>query len=119
MNPNYKEINAKRALADPNSLFYYYQKLIQLRKEKAIVVQGSYDLILDEHQEIYAFMRTLEDERLLVILNFAKHRPVFALPDSVSFSNKELLISNYPVDPVEDIRRLNLRPYEARVYALS
>ena len=119
VNPNYKEINAKQALADPNSLFYYYQKLIQLRKEKPIVVQGSYDLILDEHQEIYAFMRTLEDERLLVILNFAKHRPVFALPDSVSFSNKELLISNYPVDPVEDIRRLNLRPYEARVYALS
>ena len=110
VNPNYKDINAKQALADPNSLFYYYQRLIRLRKEKPIIVQGNYDLILDEHQEIYAFIRTLEDERLLVILNFTKNKPVFALPDSVSFSNKELLIGNYPVDSVEDIRRLILSP---------
>jgi oligo-1,6-glucosidase len=118
VNPNYKDINAKQALADRNSLFYYYQMLIRLRKEKPIVVHGNYDLILDEHEEIYAFTRTLEDERLLVILNFTKSRPVFALPDSVSFSNKELLISNYSVEPAEDIRLLTLRPYEARVYAL-
>ena len=119
VNPNYKDINAKRALADPNSIFYYYQKLIRLRKEKPIIVHGNYDLILDEHQEIYAFTRTLEDERLLVILNFTKSKPVFALPDSVSFSDKELVISNYPVDPAEDVRLLTLRPYEARVYTLG
>ena len=119
VNPNYKDINAKRALADPNSLFYYYQRLIRLRKEKPIIVHGNYDLILDEHQEIYAFTRTLEDERLLVILNFTRNKPVFALPDSVSFSDKELLISNYSVDPVEDVRLLTLQPYEARVYMLG
>jgi oligo-1,6-glucosidase len=119
LNPNYKDINAKQALADPNSLFYYYQRLIRLRKEKPIIVQGNYDLILDEHQEIYAFTRTLEDERLLVILNFTKSKPVFVLPDSVSFSDKELLISNYSVDPAEDIRRLTLQPYETRVYTLG
>ena len=76
VNPNYKDINAKQALADPNSLFYYYQRLIRLRKEKPIIAHGNYDLILDEHQEIYAFTRTLEDERLLVILNFTKSKPV-------------------------------------------
>ena len=79
---------------------------------------GIYDLILDDHQEIYAFTRTLEDDRLLVILNFTRNNPVFALPDSVSFSDKELVISNYAVDPVEDVRLLTLRPYEARVYRL-
>jgi len=118
LNPNYKDINAKQALADPNSIFFYYQKLIRLRREKPIIVQGSYDLILDENQEIYAFTRTLEDEELLVILNFTRNKPVFALPDSVSFSDKELVISNYPVDPAEDVRLLTLRPYEARVYSL-
>jgi oligo-1,6-glucosidase len=118
LNPNYKDINAKQALADPNSIFFYYQKLIRLRREKPIIVQGSYNLILDENQEIYAFTRTLEDEELLVILNFTRNKPVFALPDSVSFSDKELVISNYPVDPAEDVRLLTLRPYEARVYSL-
>jgi oligo-1,6-glucosidase len=118
VNPNYKYINAKRALSDPNSLFYYYQKLIGLRKEKPIIVHGSYDLILDKHQEIYAFTRTLKDERLLVILNFTKNKPVFVLPDSLSFSSKDLLISNYPVDRDEDMRQFTLRPYEARVYTL-
>jgi oligo-1,6-glucosidase len=118
VNPNYKEINAKQAQADPNSIFYYYQKLIRLRREKPIVVHGTYDLILDEDLEIYAFTRTLGDERLLVILNFTRNAPVFALPDSITFSGKELVISNYTVDSGEDIGQLTLRPYEARVYLL-
>jgi oligo-1,6-glucosidase len=118
VNPNYKDINAKQALADPDSIFYYFQKLIRLRKEKPVVVHGSYDLILDEDREIYAFTRTLGDERLLVILNFTGNNPVFVLPNSVTSSGQELVISNYPVDSGEDIRQLTLRPYEARVYTL-
>jgi oligo-1,6-glucosidase len=118
VNPTYPTINAKQALADPQSIFYYYQKLIRLRKDNPIIVYGRYDLILESHREIYAFTRTLEDDRLLVILNFTKNKPVFELPSSVVFSDKELLIGNYAVDPVEDIRLLTLRPYEARVYKL-
>ncbi len=118
VNPNYTTINAKQALADPQSIFYYYQKLIRLRKDDPIIVYGRYDLILESHREIYAFTRTLEDDQLLVILNFTKNKPVFELPSSVVFSDKELLIGNYAVDPVEDIRLLSLRPYEARVYKL-
>ena len=118
VNPNYRDINAKQALADPNSIFYYYQKLIQLRKQHPIIVYGTYDLILESDQEIYAFTRTLENNRLLIILNFTRNQPAFELPNSISFSNKQLLISNYAVDEVEDVRSLTLRPYEARVYAL-
>ena len=118
VNPNYTAINAKQALADPQSIFYYYQKLIRLRKDNPIIVYGRYDLILESHREIYAFTRTLEDDRLLVILNFTKNKPVFALPSSVPFSDNELLIGNYTADPIEDIRLLTLRPYEARVYKL-
>jgi oligo-1,6-glucosidase len=118
VNPNYKEVNVKRALADPNSVFYYYQKLIRLRQENPVIVYGTYHLILDTHPEIYAFTRNLEDDRLLVILNFTKGRPVFVLPAHVSFADKELLISNYEVDPTEDIHQLTLRPFEAHVYRL-
>ena len=76
VNPNYPQINVAQALADPNSIFYYYQKLIQLRKTIPAVVYGSYDLILPEHEQIYAFTRTLDDERLLVVLNFSTSRGV-------------------------------------------
>ena len=82
-------------------------------------MHGSYDLILADDPEIYAFTRTLDDQRLVVILNFNKSQPVFTLPESISFSGCELVISNYSVDPTEDIRRFTLRPYEARVHALS
>jgi oligo-1,6-glucosidase len=129
VNPNYKEINVAEALADPNSVFHYYKKLIHLRKENPVIVYGTYDLILAAHkrstprsgsvdEEIYAFTRTLDEGRLLVILNFSRNAPVFKLPENISFSSKELLISNYAVDPNEDIHQITLRPYEARVYRL-
>ena len=118
VNPNYKAINVNHDLTSPNSIYYYYQKLIRLRKKNPIIVYGTYDLILETHEDIYAFTRTLQDERLLVMLNFTRNMPLFTLPTHLAFSEKELLISNYQVDPAEEIRQLTLRPYEARVYRL-
>ncbi len=118
VNPNYRQINAAQALADSQSIFYYYQRLIRLRKANPVIVYGQYDLILDDHPEIYAFTRSLEDDCLLVILNFTANTPVFVLPDDLSAENSASLIANYPVDGAEDIRQLTLRPFEARVYRL-
>jgi oligo-1,6-glucosidase len=119
VNPKYREINAAQALADPQSIFYYYQQLIRLRKANPVMVYGRYDLILDDHPEIYAFTRSLEHDRLLVILNFSANRPVFTLPGDLPRENPALLIANYPVEVAEDIRQLTLRPFEARVYRLG
>lgn len=118
VNPNYKEINVKQALADSNSIFYYYQKLIQLHRENPIFVYGTYDLLLDADEKIYAFTRTLDNESLLVILNFTNETPEFKLPASIRFSNAKLLISNYKVDPTKDMHQFTLHPFEARVYRL-
>jgi oligo-1,6-glucosidase len=118
VNPNYTEINVEQALADPNSIFYYYQNLIRLRKTMPAVVYGTYDLILPEHPQIYAFTRTLENERLVVVLNFSQEFAVFELPGDIQCPSAALLIGNYPVDPAETVRRFNLRPYEARLYQL-
>ncbi len=118
VNPNYPTVNAQQALADPNSVFYYYQKLIQLRKTHPIFVYGTYDLLLGTHEEIYAFTRTLENERLLVILNFFANTPVFTLSEPFTFSRHELLISNYEISPNDNLRQFTLRSYEARVYRL-
>jgi len=119
VNPNYKEINVQGALNAPDSIFYYYQKLIRLRKENPVIVYGKYDLILGEHEQIYAFTRTLDDDRLLVILNFSIESPVFNLPENILFAKSELIISNYQVSSSDDVRQITLRPYEARVYRLK
>lgn len=119
VNPNYPEINVRAALADPDSVFHYYKKLIRLRKENPVIVHGRYDLLLEAHTEIYAFTRTHGDDRLLAILNFTPNQPVFALPTGIAYSGTELMISNYDVDAAEDIALLTLRPYEARVYRLT
>ncbi|EDL63148.1 glycoside hydrolase family 13 protein, partial [Bacillus sp. SG-1] len=103
MNPNYKEINAKQAMEDPNSVFHYYKKLIELRKENPIMVYGSYDLIMPEHDKIYAYVREYEDQKMIVMLNFSGDTPVFELPAELEGGTKELFISNYNVDADEDI----------------
>lgn len=118
VNPNYTEINAAQALADPNSVFHYYRQLIALRKANPVLVYGRYDLLLPDHEQIYAYTRTLDADRLLVICNFSRETPVFELPAEVTCTGHDLLIGNYAVDPAEDIRRFTLRPYEARVYRL-
>jgi oligo-1,6-glucosidase len=119
VNPIYTEINIEQALADPDSIFHYYQKLIQLRKENPVFVYGRYDLLLDPDEKIYAFTRTLDDDRLLVILNFSTESPVFRLPEDLPYTSAELLIGNYKVDPAKNIRQIALQPYEARVYRLT
>ena len=83
------------------------------------MIYGSYDLILDSDEEIYAFTRTGEGERLVVILNFSRNSPLFHLPETISYSSAELLINNYAVDPGDDFRQFRLRPFEARVYRLQ
>lgn len=119
VNPNYRDINVEKALTDPDSVFHYYQRLIELRHTRPIVVYGVYDIIMENHPQIYAFTRTLEDERLLIILNFSGEEPVFELPDGLEAPQPRLLIANYPVREGDDLRRLELRPWEARVYLLG
>ncbi|UOF88610.1 alpha-glucosidase [Fodinisporobacter ferrooxydans] len=116
VNPNYVSINARQQWSDPDSIFHYYQRLIQLRKQYELIVYGSYELILADHPEIYAYTRKWKNEQILVILNFFAGTPVFEMPQDIRFAQPKLLISNYSVDQNENIRNISLRPYEARVY---
>jgi oligo-1,6-glucosidase len=118
VNPNYPEINVTHYLKDSNSIFYYYQKIIQLRKENLIMIYGDYQLILEDDEHIYSYLRTLNKDRLLIILNFFPGQTIFNLPVNINYQEKELLISNYDIDEDEDIKRIYLQPYEARVYKL-
>lgn len=117
LNPNYKEINVEQALQDRESIFYYYKKLIELRKKHEIIVYGTYDLIFEEHPSIFAYVRTWKDEKLLVIANFTENECVFKIPKEITYNSLELLIHNYDVQD-QIIESIDLHPYEARVYKL-
>ncbi|GAH88165.1 unnamed protein product, partial [marine sediment metagenome] len=118
VNLNYPEINVAKDLKDSDSIFYYYKKLIHLRKENSIIIHGDYQLILEEDEHIYSYLRNLNKDRLLIILNFFSNQTIFNLPEDVYYKDKKLLISNYDIEEDEDIKRIYLRPYEARVYKL-
>jgi oligo-1,6-glucosidase len=117
-NTNYKMINVKRSLKNPDSIYHYYKKLIKLRKDNLIFIYGDYKSILNDNEQIYAYIRKLDDECLLVMLNFYESNTVFNLPDDIRYNKKKLLISNYKVDELQDINNINLKSYEARVYKL-
>ena len=118
VNPNYPTINVRQAQVQPDSILHYYQKLIELRKKYPVMVYGAYELILAEHEQIYAFTRTLDAECLLVILNFNQEPSLFQLPETISLTTSELIIGNYEVPTEENIKKIHLKPFEARVYQL-
>ena len=111
VNPNYKDINAKAALADEDSVFHYYQKLIALRKEQPVLVYGHYALLEPDHESLYVYTRTLEEQKMLVICNFTKEEVSYEIP--AEFGGKQVLISNYGRDGAEGT--ITLKPYEALV----
>lgn len=119
VNPNYQEINAGEAMADPDSIFHYYRRLIELRKQHEVIVYGKYQLLLEDHEHIYAYTRTWGDERLLVILNFFADPVTFELPASVGYQSYERLIGNYEWSEGTRLEQMELRPYEAQVLRLS
>ena len=111
VNPNYTKINAKDQVSREDSVFKYYQKLIRLRHESDLIVYGTYDLILDDDKDIYAYIRTLGDEKLIVYCNFSENTRKVELPEE--FTDGKILISNYNDAKVSE--KITLRPYEAIV----
>ncbi|MEG9295408.1 alpha-glucosidase [Mangrovibacillus sp. Mu-81] len=117
-NENSKDINAEDAIRDEGSIFHHYKKLIQLRKEHDIIVYGEYELILEDHSEIFAYTRTSGSEKFLVIANFYGGSPEVELPSEFLHSDAGLIINNYSDSSVHPSDLNILRPYEAVVYSI-
>ena len=105
INENHTEINAEAALSDPDSVFHYYRKLIELRKEYEVFRHGRFELLMPEDEKIFAYTRETEKEHLLVVCNFTGEVLPFEVPER--FNGSELLIGNYSTGEP------GLRPYEA------
>ncbi len=113
VNPNYTEIHAAAQVNDGDSVFACYRKLVHLRKEYPVFVDGDFRLLLEDDENIFAYTRTNKDSRLLVICNFYDRTVSFSLEEDIS--DMELLATNYR----ETGSAGTLRPYEARMLYLK
>ncbi|EGT3616665.1 alpha-glucosidase [Clostridium perfringens] len=117
VNPNYKIINAKEALENKDSIFYHYKKLIEIRKNSETIVYGDYELLNPEDENIFAYIRELDQEKILVVCNFKENPAKFTLKEDLE-KEPEILLSNYK-DSSLNLNELALRPYEAIMYKLK
>ncbi|MBS4213737.1 glycoside hydrolase family 13 protein [Neobacillus rhizophilus] len=113
VNPNYRQINVEAQEQDPDSVLNFYKKLIRLKKANEVFTYGTYDLLLPEDPQGFAYTRTLDGEKVLVIANLSDRK---AEVKGVSFENSSLLLHNYEVSKMSE---QILRPYETRVYRLK
>ena len=110
VNDNYKEINAKAQINDPDSIFSCYKKLIQFRKEYSVLVDGDFDLLLENDENIFAYQRKNDKQTMVVVCNFFDKTIEMPLEDEVK--DMQILLASY--SGIEDTSVL--RPYEARIY---
>ena len=115
VNPNYTEINAQAALADPDSVYHYYRRLIGLRHTEPAVAHGDFTMLVADHEQVYAFTRRHGDTELLVLGNFSGESVTVAIPDAAGWRDAELLLANVPA-PDALQTQLTLQPWESRVY---
>jgi oligo-1,6-glucosidase len=94
VNRTYPTINAAAAVADPDSVFHHYRRLIQLRHDEPAVALGDFTMVLPEHEQIYAFTRSLDGTDVLVLANFSGSDVTFDLPDAAAWDGAELVLGN-------------------------
>lgn len=114
VNPNYREINAAEQLSRPDSVFRFYQELIRLRHTHKLIVYGSYDLILPEDRQLFAYTRTLGDQRLLCVVNLSDEPAACEVPEEFAAAQKLIEVGQ----PSISGGRAELAPWDAFVLAI-
>jgi len=108
VHPNHAYINAESQINDPDSVFSFYKRLIQLRKTHPVIVHGDFTLLAKEDEQVFAYTRSYEGKTLLVACNFSCED---AKLEEAAQTCGEMLIGNYKEPGEKDM----LRPWEVRV----
>jgi oligo-1,6-glucosidase len=120
VNPNYPTLNAQAELADPDSVFHYYQKLISLRRKSRwsdLIVYGSYELLAPEDEQVFAYLRRWEGQTLLTVCNLTDRPAKFQVPEELLSGHAELIISN--ACEIDVNKNVKLAPWDAYVWVIS
>ena len=118
VNENYKTINVEVEERDENSVLNFYKKLIRLKKSNEALIYGVYDLILEEDENIFAYTRTLNNHKFLIMANLTGENAKY-MYGKEKLNSKDLILNNYEVCEHENLTEFTLKPYECRVYKLS
>lgn len=112
VNPNYPEINAEKEVADENSIFHTYQRLIEIRKKEPLVVEGAYELLYEDDPDLFIYRRYDEKEELVICANISQEMHTY--DSGLIHEDSCVLYGNY-----DQPLRGTLRPYECVVYKQS
>ncbi|WP_028393171.1 glycoside hydrolase family 13 protein [Bacillus cihuensis] len=115
VNPNYKSINVEQQKKDSDSIYHFYKKMIQLRKNHEVFVYGEYKLLLKEHPCVYAYTRSIDNQTAVVLSNFKNAEQTISLSE-IKVEASQLLLTNYSDSDACLTNEIILRPYETRVY---
>ena len=113
VNPNYTEINAEAQEKDPNSILNYFRKLVKLRKSEPVFTYGTFELIDKENPAIFVYIRTSDNKKLLIVLNFSEKES--KINTTIDVSNSKVILSNYNATLFSKI----LKPYEAIILEIN
>ncbi|WP_086349243.1 glycoside hydrolase family 13 protein [Candidatus Enterococcus clewellii] len=118
VNPNTKEINVASQLTDATSVLSFYQQLIRLRKESQALIYGSFEELISDHEQIYAYLRTVVDETFLILVNLSGKAAEYQLTGSLGSKEAvwDLVVSNMEEPDEVSIETDTLAPFEARAY---
>ena len=113
-NQNYEEINVENSRKNPDSLFYFYQKLIALRRKNDTLVYGDFRLIEEENPDIFAYERNLGEKKLIVLCNFRD--TAAEMKARYDLTKGTVLIHNDTESLTKEVWKL--QPYEAYMIEL-
>jgi alpha-glucosidase len=119
VNENFKEINVENQLQDESSVLHFYKKMIQLKKKNEVFAYGEYNLILDDHPQIYAYTRTMDNDKIVVFSNLSEELAEWEDVLDFSVCSEDLLLANHEVLAHELVSKFTLKPYETRVYRIK
>ena len=116
VNLNYLEINVEHQLQDPTSILTFYKKMIRLKKTNQVFTYGIYDLVMEDHPQIFAYTRTLEQQKVIVIANLSDKDAIVSKESGCTYKYEHLLLNNYVVKKHQPLTSFTLKPYETRTY---
>lgn len=117
INPNYKTINVRNQINDENSILNFYKAMIKIRKSNEALIYGEYKLILEDDKNIYAYKRVLGNDKFVIITNMSNEKVMYNYKD-IKLKYENLVISNLEVKKHEITNRLELKPWECRMYKI-
>lgn len=117
--PDNSSINAEACLEDSNSIFYYYQKLISLRRDYPIIIHGKYELINEEDSDVFSYVREYNKQILLIVCSFSKQPTTSQVPSKLIGRQVKHLIGNYESELKQLPKFFELKPFEAQVFLIE